>query len=86
MPRDLLKTLTYLAIHLAVGFSVAYAFTGSLRMAGGIALIEPCINAVAFFVHEKLWTRAEGRAALMSVMRKAAAPIERDAGQAVMVA
>ncbi|NIJ21443.1 putative membrane protein [Sphingomonas naasensis] len=27
MSRDLLKTLTYLSIHLTVGFSVAYAFT-----------------------------------------------------------
>jgi len=63
MSRDLLKTLTYLSIHLVVGFSVAYAFTGSLGVASGIALIEPCINAVAFFFHEKLWTRAESRTA-----------------------
>ena len=63
MSRDLLKTLTYLAVHLTVGFTVAYAFTGSLTLAGGIALIEPCINAVAFFFHEKAWKRVEGHAA-----------------------
>lgn len=63
MPRDLLKTLTYLAIHLTVGFSVAYAFTGSITLAGGIALIEPCINAVAFFFHEKAWKRVDQRQA-----------------------
>lgn len=57
MQRDIAKTLTYLAIHLTIGFSVAYAFTGSLSIAGGIALIEPCINAVAFFFHEKAWAR-----------------------------
>lgn len=57
MPRDLAKTFTYLSIHLTVGFSVAFAFTGSIRLAGGIALIEPCINAVAFFFHEKAWQR-----------------------------
>jgi uncharacterized membrane protein len=62
MNRDLMKTLTYLSIHLMVGFSVAYAFTGSLELAGGIALIEPCINAVAFFFHEKAWKRVERRA------------------------
>jgi uncharacterized membrane protein len=44
-------------IHLAIGFSVAYAFTGSVKIAGGIALVEPCVNAVAFFFHEKLWRR-----------------------------
>jgi len=53
MPTDLLKTLTYLTIHLTVGFSVAYLMTGSVQVAGGIALIEPCVNAVAFFFHEK---------------------------------
>ncbi|HVJ02844.1 MAG TPA: DUF2061 domain-containing protein [Sphingomonas sp.] len=61
MPRDLLKTLTYLSIHLTVGFTVAYAFTGSLSLAGGIALIEPCINAVAFFFHEQAWKRVDRR-------------------------
>lgn len=63
MSRDLLKTFTYLSIHLMVGFSVAYAFTGSLGIAGGIALIEPCINAVAFFFHEQAWKGAGHRAA-----------------------
>jgi uncharacterized membrane protein len=60
MPTDLIKTFTYLAIHLTVGFSVAYLMTGSVQVAGGIALIEPCINAVAFFFHEKAWKRKLG--------------------------
>ena len=30
--------------------------TGSVALAGGIALIEPCINAVAFFFHERAWS------------------------------
>ena len=34
---DLSKTLTYLSIHLTIGFTVAYLFTGSLSIAGGIA-------------------------------------------------
>lgn len=57
MPTDLLKTLTYLSLHLTIGFSVAYALTGSVQVAGGIALIEPCVNAVAFFFHERAWKR-----------------------------
>ncbi|MFN4095193.1 MAG: DUF2061 domain-containing protein [Sphingomonas sp.] len=61
MSRDLTKTFTYLSIHLTVGFSVAYAFTGSVTLAGGIALIEPCINAVAFFFHERAWQRLDAR-------------------------
>lgn len=66
MPRDLAKTLTYLSIHLTVGFTVAYAFTGSISLAGGIALIEPCINAVAFYFHEQAWKRVDRRAALLT--------------------
>lgn len=58
MPTDLIKTFTYLSIHLTIGFSVAYVMTGSFALAGGIAIIEPCINAVAFFLHEKAWQRA----------------------------
>jgi uncharacterized membrane protein len=55
---NLAKTGTYLFIHLVIGFSVAYLFTGSVAIAGGIALIEPLVNAVAFFFHEKVWNRA----------------------------
>ncbi|GBH32963.1 DUF2061 domain-containing protein [Sphingobium xenophagum] len=57
MPTDLIKTFTYLTIHLTVGFSVAYLMTGSVQIAGGIALVEPCVNAVAFFFHEKAWKK-----------------------------
>jgi uncharacterized membrane protein len=63
MSRDLTKTLTYLALHLIVGFSVAYLLTGSLVVAGGIALIEPAVNAVAFFFHEKAWKAVDERKA-----------------------
>ena len=55
---DLAKTLSYLMIHLVIGFSVAYLFTGSIAIAGGIALVEPCVNGVAFFFHEKVWNKA----------------------------
>ena len=60
---DLSKTITYLVIHLSIGFSVAYLFTGSISVAGGIALVEPMVNAVAFFFHEKFWKRAMARPA-----------------------
>ena len=55
---DLSKTITYLVIHLTIGFGVAYLFTGSVAVAGGIALVEPMVNAVAFFIHEKVWKKA----------------------------
>ena len=55
MSTEYLKMLSYLSIHLTVGFTVAYLLTGSVEIAGGIALIEPCVNAVAFFFHERAW-------------------------------
>lgn len=61
MPLDLIKTATYLSIHLTVGFTVAYLMTGSMTIAGGIALVEPVINAVAFFFHEQAWKRFTAR-------------------------
>lgn len=66
MPTDLAKTLTYLSLHLTIGFSVAYVMTGSVALAGGIAIVEPCINAVAFFFHEKAWKRAGARRSLVA--------------------
>lgn len=64
MTRQLTKTLSFTLLHLLVGFSVAYALTGSVAIAGGIALIEPMVNAVVFFFHERAWQRSEGRGAL----------------------
>lgn len=55
---NLAKTITYLVIHLGIGFSVAYAFTGSVTIAGAIAVVEPLCNAVAYFFHEKVWNKA----------------------------
>lgn len=55
---NLAKTISYLIIHLGIGFSVAYAFTGSVTVAGAIALVEPLCNAVAYFFHERVWNKA----------------------------
>lgn len=55
MTRDFAKTFSFLSLHLMVGFAVAYLVTGSVKMAGGIALIEPMVNAVVFFFHERAW-------------------------------
>ena len=60
MSPDLIKTTSYLGVHLTVGFTVAYLLTGSIEIAGGIALIEPCVNAVAFYFHEKAWKKKPG--------------------------
>lgn len=64
MARDLAKTATFALLHFSVGFSVTYAFTGSINIATGVALVEPAVNTVVFFFHEQVWKRmAKGKAA-----------------------
>lgn len=57
MDRKLAKTLTFAVLHFAVGFSVTYAFTGSLAIAGGVAIVEPLVNTIVFYFHELGWQR-----------------------------
>jgi len=73
MSTDLLKTFTYLAVHLTVAFTVGYLLTGSVQIAGLITLIEPCANAVAFFFHEKIWKRVLSRRAMIRLANPTAA-------------
>jgi uncharacterized membrane protein len=65
MSIDFVKTMTYLAVHLTVAFTVGYLLTGSVEIAGLITLIEPCANAVAFFFHEKAWKARLSRRSAM---------------------
>ena len=53
------KTLTFAVMHFAVAFTVAYVMTGSVVVGGAVALVEPAINTVVFFFHEKIWARVE---------------------------
>jgi uncharacterized membrane protein len=53
--RGLSKTGTFALLHFGVGFGVTYALTGSLAIATGVALIEPAVNTVVFFFHERAW-------------------------------
>jgi uncharacterized membrane protein len=53
--RDLTKTATFAALHFGVGFGVTYVLTGSIAIATGVALIEPAVNTVVFFFHERVW-------------------------------
>jgi uncharacterized membrane protein len=60
------KTASFAIVHFCVAFTVGYAMTGSVLVGGAIALVEPAINTVAYFFHEKAWEkfgrRTEGSA------------------------
>ncbi|MCL1051193.1 DUF2061 domain-containing protein [Shewanella abyssi] len=60
------KTITFAILHFSVAFTVTYLLTGSVIIGGAIALIEPAINTVVFYFHEKVWKGIESRNALQS--------------------
>lgn len=53
--QSLLKTITFAITHFIVAFSVAFLLTGDLIIGSLIAMVEPAINTVAYFFHEKIW-------------------------------
>ena len=57
------KTLSFAAVHFTVAFGVGYALTGSVVVGGVMALVEPAVNTVAYYFHEKVWRRIEARRA-----------------------
>jgi uncharacterized membrane protein len=54
---SLAKTASFAVLHFVVAFGIAYLLTGSIGIAGALALIEPLANTVAFFFHERAWSR-----------------------------
>jgi uncharacterized membrane protein len=55
----MLKTLTFAILHFTVAFTVAYLLTGSVLVGGAIALVEPAVNTVGFYLHEQVWKKIE---------------------------
>jgi len=51
------KTVTFAAIHFSIATTLAYALTGDFLLGSLIALIEPSINTVAFYAHERVWRK-----------------------------
>ena len=57
------KTLTFAALHFSVAFTITYLLTGSLVVGGAVALVEPTVNTVVFYFHDKIWKRIEAKKA-----------------------
>jgi uncharacterized membrane protein len=51
------KTITFALTHMFVAFAVGWAMTGSAALGGALALVEPLVNTVAYFLHEKVWEK-----------------------------
>ncbi len=59
MARRIKKTGSFAVVHFSVAFTVSYLLTGDAVIAGALALIEPMINTIAFFIHDWTWDRID---------------------------
>ena len=51
----MIKTMTYTTMHFTIAFLVAWLLTGDVLVGGLVAMVEPAVNSVAYFFHEKVW-------------------------------
>lgn len=49
------KTISYGIMHFTIAFIVSYIVTGSVAIAGMLAILEPVVQTVAYHFHEKFW-------------------------------
>lgn len=70
----LAKTASYYLIHICVAALVAYAVTGNWIASLTLSLLEPTVQAFAFFFHEKTWERALRRREAVARQRAASGP------------
>jgi len=59
IPRTFLKTVSYAVMHMGIAILIAYILSGSWAVALAIGMIEPCVQTVAYFFHERAWHKFE---------------------------
>ena len=55
----MIKTFTFALMHFTIAFSVAYLLTGDIVIGGAVALVEPAVNTVAYYFHDRIWQRPD---------------------------
>jgi uncharacterized membrane protein len=65
------KTLSFAVIHFSVAFSLTYLLTGSIILGGALALLEPAVNTLAFYIHESYWNRKQYRESMQELLIQA---------------
>jgi uncharacterized membrane protein len=51
------KTASFGILHLGTAFAVSYALTGDIAIAGAITFVEPAVNTVMHYFHDRYWGR-----------------------------
>jgi uncharacterized membrane protein len=69
-----MKTGSYYLMHIVVAAVVAYLVTGNLWAAITLSFLEPTVQAVAYFFHERAWARRDAQVAAPGPNAFAAGP------------
>lgn len=64
------KTVSFTVMHFSIAFLVGWLLTGSVITGGLVALVEPAVNSVGYFFHEKIWNRIQRRKQLEQAAEK----------------
>jgi uncharacterized membrane protein len=56
------KTVSFGVLHLGTSFTVTYALTGSVTVAGAVTFIEPLANTVLHYFFDKYWDHPRAQA------------------------
>ena len=57
--RSAVKALTYRVLIMCLDFGTIYLFTGKARVAFGFMIASNVYTTVAYFAHERLWSRVK---------------------------
>ena len=68
------KTLSFAIMHFSIAFTVAYLLSGSFIVGGAIAIVEPAINTVGYYFHEKFWQKSQFQQGVTKVSREVNSP------------
>lgn len=55
------KTATFGVMHVMTSFTVTYALTGSITIAGVVTFVEPLVNTVMHYFFDKYWDHPVAR-------------------------
>jgi uncharacterized membrane protein len=55
--RSVVKAVSYRVLIVVLDFTVVYLLTGRMSAALGFMLVSNVYTTVAYFVHERVWTR-----------------------------
>ena len=67
------KTISFGILHLGTSFTVTYALTGSMAVAGAVTVVEPLANTVLHYFFDKYWDHHRAQAWRARFGRSAAA-------------